>query len=148
MEDPFADLDRPIEKASGMGPFPALWLHNGYYTLTFPCGTHKTFRVRTEQGKAFRGRRTLGIMTGPSVEAGEFETFAFVEEAGFQLWKRLRSEKYENYASLIWNLAKGEVIEDHELLVSRKCKYCNRALTTPASIESGFGPTCEKRYIK
>ena len=32
-----------------------------------------------------------------------------------------------------------------EFLKSTKCARCGRELTTPESIESGFGPECEKR---
>lgn len=145
--DPFDDLNREIEEPNSPVAVPlyAPWLMNGFYTLVFPCGTHKTFRVRMEKGK-LAGKRTLAMMTGPSVECGEFLSFAFVAENGFAIWKKQKTEKLKQYAGLIWDLARGEKIEDYELLIAKRCLMCNRTLTTPESNESGVGPTCKKRF--
>jgi hypothetical protein len=135
-----------LPRASDM---PQDYLPNGTYTLVFPSGEHRTFRVRTERKNAFRGRRTIGLLIGPD-NTDEYESFAFVNDDGIGVWQRFRSgpfspSKQQQYAAILWDLTHGEELDGYELRVAKRCMRCNRLLTTPESIEIGFGPECATR---
>lgn len=125
------------------------WLPNGYYTLTLPCGSHRTLRVHTEQHGAFAGRRLVGLLIGPA-NTSDYEDFGFVEPGGIKPWKRFVNAKQAGYAGLLWDLMRpaaegGGPVEGCSVLLSKRCLVCNRPLTTPESYERGIGPTCAKR---
>lgn len=131
-------------------PDPSAWdlgpafLGNGYYTLTLPCGTHRTFRLYTQQRGPMAGKRIIGLLIGPDNTA-DYEDFAFVFPGEILVWKRFANQKQAEYAALVWDLARGERIDGHDLTVSRRCLICNRVLTTPESYARGIGPVCEGR---
>lgn len=127
-----------------VGKLGPSWLPNGYYTLTFPCGSHRTLRVYTQQNGLFAGRRLAALLIGPD-RSKDTEDFAFVVSSGPKVWKRFRGHKQEEYIRLLWDLAQGEEIEGHKLLLAKKCLICNRDLTTPESHKLGIGPICYER---
>jgi len=137
-----ASFDEQIDAISQPKTTPAKWLSNGFYTLTFPDGSHRTFRIRTEKNGIFKGHRTLSILTGPQ-NTNEYEPFATTEEDGFRVWKRHATGKNAAYAFMLWEMAKGVQLIGHELLISKRCLVCNRPLTTPESIALGIGPGCQ-----
>jgi len=146
-----ADLDNAMEAASlptltaeAFWALPAPWLSNGFFTLTLGDGSHRTYRVRLEKNGIFAGKRTLALLIGPD-NSTDYETQAIVAEAGFVLFKRFRSGKSAEHATTLWRLAKGEAIGGCELLVSKRCRVCNRPLTDPISIELQIGPLCRER---
>lgn len=116
---------------------------NGYYTLKFPCGTHRTFRVFTKKATAkfSPGQRIIAMLIGPD-NTNDYEQFGFVDDNGIKIWKRFIGKKQEEYARLIWMLATGCEAKGYELLVSKRCLRCNRVLTDPVSLERGIGPEC------
>lgn len=118
-------------------------IHNGYYTLTFECGSHKTFRLFTQQkGRpGFAGKRILGLLIGPD-NTNDYESFAFLEADGFAVWKRFKNQKQAEYAAKLFALMTGREVEGHTLERSSKCLRCNRSLTDPESIRLGIGPFC------
>lgn len=141
------DLDDAFETAGRRKPvadLPQPWLPNGVYTLVFPCGTHKTIRVHTQIGGPMAGKRILSLLIGP-VNTDDFEAFGELTPAGLWIWKRWKGKKPDEYAHLLWVLMKGEKIEGHDVMLSKKCLRCNRPLTTPESLARGIGPECEKR---
>lgn len=125
---------------------------NGLYTLTFPDGSHKTFKIRRipDDSNFAPGKRTLSLLVGPD-NTQDYEQFAFVTEGGVQVWKGKRGakdkpSKHEQYAMLIWDMAvKGEGFDGYELQVSKRCLRCNRPLTTPQSLAAGIGEECRKK---
>lgn len=117
---------------------------NGFYTITFPCGSFRTLRIRTEKHGPFEGKRTIALLIGP-VNTTDYQIFGFVTDDGVQVWKRAKNTKDERYAELLWRMATGEEIEGHELVVSKRCLICNRPLTTPKAVERGIGDTCWER---
>lgn len=127
---------------------------NGYYTITFPDGSHRTFRIhrQRETAKFAPNQRLISLLIGPDNSGtGDYERFGFVGEDSVRVWKKFQGgrdkpSKYERYADLLWRLATGEVIEGHELMVSERCLFCNRELTDPVSIERKIGPSCYERY--
>ncbi len=145
----FEDRIESIGKPRPVAELPHPWLHNGIYTLTFPCGTHRTIRIHTQRGGVHAGKRLVSLLIGP-VNTDDFEAFGEIIPAAavVWVWKTFKNAAQARYADLLVSLAKGEEIDGHELLVSRHCLRCNRVLTTPESIESGVGPECAKREAK
>lgn len=142
-----AEMEDRIESIGQRKPLadlPQPWLSNGFYTLTFPCGTHKTLRVHTQQTGPFGGKRLVSLLIGPENTA-DYEVFAELTPAGVWVWQRFKTDRRAAYPELLIQLAKGEKIEGHELHVSKRCLRCNRELTTPESLARGIGPECEKR---
>lgn len=123
---------------------PAQWLSAGFHTLTFPDGSHRTFRIRLDRAGAFSGRRTIALLVGP-VNTEEYETVGLVGTDGFNLWKKHRTGKVAEHTAILWRLAKGEEIAGYELLTSERCRICMRELTTPESVRLKLGPTCAKK---
>lgn len=123
---------------------PAPWLSSGFHTITFPDGSHRTFRIRLDRQGKFAGQRTIGLLVGPC-NTDEYDTIGLVSHSGFILWKRHRTTKLHEHANIFWRLARGETIEGYELLTSKRCRICMRPLTTPESITAELGPTCAKR---
>jgi hypothetical protein len=146
-----ADLDTAFETSgeceitrATFDALPAPWLSNGTYTLTFPCGTHRTFRVRLDRKGIHAGKRTIALLIGPDNTA-DYDPVGIVGEHGFELWRRHRTGKIAEQAKLLWDLARGESIEGYELLVSKVCRVCNRPLTDAESIRVEIGPICRER---
>lgn len=142
-----ADLDDAFAAAGERVPtktLPQPWLHNGYYTLTYPCGTHKTLRIHTQQAGKFAGRRIISLLIGPD-NTNDYEQVGEITPMGVWMWQRWRGKKPEEYAKLVFDLMKGEKIEGFEVQESRRCLRCNRPLTTPESLAAGVGPECQKR---
>ncbi len=141
-----ADLDDDFATAGRRKPvatLPQQWLANGIYTIRFSCGTHKTIRVHTQQLGPMAGRRLLSLLIGPD-NSTDYETFAELTPYGVFVWKRFKNARQAAYAELLMLLAKGEKIEDHELMVSKRCMRCNRLLTDDVSITAGLGPECRR----
>lgn len=147
-----AELEDQIEslgKPKPVAELPHQWLPNGYYTLGFPCGTHRTLRIHTQRSGAHAGKRIVSLLIGPDNTA-DYEWFGEIIPAAavVWVWKAFKNAAQARYAELFVSLAKGDTVDGHELKVSRHCLKCNRVLTTPESIESGVGPECAKREAK
>ena len=120
---------------------PAPQVANGFHTLTLPCGSHRTFRVRTERNGRRRGTRSVALLIGPD-NTDDYEAFGHLTPFGVQVWQRNGSLKLTEYAGILWELWNGAGIEGCTLLLSKRCFRCNRPLTDPESLELGVGPTC------
>lgn len=118
-------------------------VHNGIYTLTLPDGGHRTFRIWTQNPDArfAPGRRMVALLIGPE-NTEDYETIAFLEDAGPVVWKRFCDGRAAVHLGILWQLANGERVAGCALAVSRHCMICNRILTEPESIDRGIGPTC------
>jgi hypothetical protein len=99
------------------------------------------------------GKRVVGILRGPE-NTTDYLSFGFLDDRGLSVWKKFRGEGepsfFERVAPLFFSLAAdGErspwYARGFRLLAESTCIVCNRALTTPESIRSGIGPTCEGR---
>ena len=140
----FDDAADAIGQPADLAALPALHVPNGFHTLTFPCGSHRTFRIRTEKNGIFRGKRTVSLLIGPS-NTDDYMTIGLLTNAGITMFKSHRTGKNADNCALLWGLLNGEVIDGHEVQVSRRCFICNNALTDPESLRTGIGPTCRKR---
>lgn len=130
--------DRTREKLETLTPV----LPNGYMTISFPDGSHRTLRVRTQpaSSKFAPGKRIIGLLIGPDNTA-DYEDFCFLTERGPVMWKRFANTKNQHYAELLWVLNK-EPLDGYELVMSKRCLVCNRPLTDAESVRVGICPIC------
>ena len=126
------------EKAPRNFPAP-----DGRYTVSFPDGSHKTIRVRTqEEDDSFMpGRVLLDYLSGPSNES-DYTGFAHVTAEG---WVSIWSKHRENHSlrdavKILLNNPQAAALGYAEQ--SGRCARCGRTLTVPTSIHQGFGPEC------
>ena len=123
-------------------------LHNGYHTITYPDGSHRTVRIHTQKEHATfaPGERIISLLTGPD-NRSDYEQFGFVKGDGRVIvWKKHRGEegrpsRREELVVILMRLVHGDV-PGYELHESRHCRKCNKVLTDPESIAVGLGPTC------
>jgi len=139
-------------------------LFNGTYTLVNEEGVHKTFLVKTQKKDArfAAGERMVSLLTGTDNESS-YKGFAFVKDDDrILVWRKKRGNgkmsAFDYFAYLLPKAAQsligeeGEELEGefevngrkYKVLLSKKCMYCNRKLTTPESIRRGVGPECAK----
>lgn len=118
--------------------------HNGTVTVESTTGDHRTFRIRrqADDAKFAPGERILEMLIGPNNES-DFAGIGFVKDGG----KVILWSKHKDKAKLISVLTDVSLWEmrGFRYLIEATCRRCNRKLTTPESIESGIGPTCEGR---
>lgn len=145
-----ADLDDDFATAGQRKPvatLPQQWLANGTFTITFPCGTHKTLRIHTQQLGAMAGKRIISLLIGPD-NSHDYEGIGELTPSDVTpvwVWKRWKNQKPGEYAQLLWLLLKGEELEGYELVRSSTCLRCNRPLTHPSSVADNLGPECRKK---
>src|SRR5262245_51390598 len=87
-----AELDDGFESALKRKPVAALpqpGIPNGYFTITFPCGSHRTLRIHTQQLGQMAGKRIVSLLIGPE-NSTDYEAFAELTPipGGVQVWKR------------------------------------------------------------
>lgn len=152
-------------------------IHNGAYTLANVTDrTHRSLQIETQGADSsfMPGKRIISLLTGPD-NTYDWTSFGFVSDKAITVWQKKRGEDgkqsdFERIASLLWRIAQEPVGDDgkqrvvlstrgaaegsdgfreveFELLCERRCLRCNRRLTTPASIEQGFGPVCKNSDV-
>lgn len=125
-------------------------IHNGKITLKNQKGEHRTFSIKTTKKESkLEGKRIIALLVGPD-NTDDYKAFGFVDETGVKVWKKFSQDKsFLWYAELV-NVLLGKlpsqrdarIFEGYTVYESRRCLRCNRELTTPESIESGYGPVC------
>lgn len=125
---------------------------NGTLTIESPKGGHRTFRITTS--KALGGKRVVALLTGSDNE-NDYTGFAFATDDGVKVWRRFLSTpnekptKWEYFGAMLDRLVGGIenplTLDGYTVKHERKCRRCNRKLTTPESIEAGIGPECIKK---
>ncbi len=147
LDDDFARMGAALEITPELySALPAPWLSNGFMTITFPSGEHRTYRVRLDREGIHAGKRTLALLIGPD-NTNDYQCVAVVADDGFKLFKAHARGKSQEHAQLLWMLAKGDAIEGYELLVSKRCRICMRELTDAQSILTELGPTCRRKAL-
>ena len=135
----------PPPQGEAKVPQMAVW--PGKYTLEDPGdgGGHITLRVRQQPEDAdfAPGETLVGYLSGPDNQA-DYTQFAFLSRRGrLSVWKKHRGNGEEpRYVKAARHL----VADPGDFLVSRHCFNCNAELTTPESVELGFGPECRKKF--
>jgi len=120
---------------------------NGIFTIKSPSGDHRTFRVHTWKQKEgeIKTTRSIGLLVGEK-NTTDYNDFAFVDGKKIIVWKKFRGTQLEKFAVLVQDMLFGSHYKNMgmELLITKNCMRCNRALTTPQSIEDGIGPECKQ----
>ena len=135
-----------IEDTSSPQTTPVVY--NGEYTIKGPRG-HRTFRISTvkDRGSDFShrnaGKRILAVMVGTDNEAGYKKIGWF--DGGVKIWANQKGTVYETLGKVFEAVVVGKGIPGYEYMCSRRCRVCDRLLTSPESIERGVGPECADR---
>ena len=159
-------MSETVEELDGQGivippeRLDVIGLHNGFITLTNPAkGTHRTVQVYTVKSGPMKGRglRRLALLSGPD-NGSSYSDFGFVGQGAMAgkivVYPRLRSSPgqkrgfYDLVGDMLANPVKWSNNRGAEYLVAGACRRCNRRLTVPASIDSGFGPECVKKGME
>lgn len=133
---------------------------NAIFTIRMPDGFpnghgHYTYKVtRKDADGDWPETYFIGLLTGPD-NTSNYQYLGILDPHTFQI-KLTRASKYRpdtfvvrlvrRTLARIW-AGEGGVVEaagfgvDHE----GRCGACGRKLTTPESIDTGFGPECSKR---
>ena len=121
--------------------------HNGKLTAFNPAtGKHRTFAITTqpEDAKFAPGQRIVSLLVG-SDNTSSYQSFGFVQPNGsVRLFRSKSDGVWPTYADMIVNPPKWEA-KGVQYNFEGHCRVCNRLLTTPESVASGIGPTCEKK---
>jgi len=117
--------------------------HNGTITIqSLETGAHRTVQIKTEKWGDDE-KRIAKLLRGTDNES-DYYGFAFVDTNGARLWnKHKSSETLDWICRAITNPERFE--HKVKFLFEGRCRICNRKLTTPQSLASGIGPTCEGR---
>lgn len=139
---------------------PTIHLFNGTYTITNEAGVHKTFTVKTQKDSArfAAGKRIVALLTGSDNETS-YTGFGFAHDDGrISVWNKKRTPAFNYFAFLLPKAAQALVGSEgvevegefeakgrtYRVQLSKRCLRCNRKLTTPESIERGYGAECAK----
>lgn len=118
---------------------------DGYYTVVFPDGSHRTYRIQTKDRGDLAGKRIVSFLNGPD-NWRNYQGFAFLDDDGrCKLWKRFsnRSDLLEGVRVLLGDPRASCAAYG---LRSSRCGLCGKHLTDPTSIELGIGPTCREKF--
>mgnify|MGYP001325848046 CR=1 FL=1 len=123
---------------------------DGIYTVISPKGGHRTFRVRTQPDDSnfLPGNQVLALLVGPD-NSNDYVQFGMLRPNGrFHCFRNRRGTEYEKLGqmveALLVNPAAGDRLRDagYGVQESLRCFRCFRLLTTPESLERGYGPEC------
>ena len=112
---------------------------SGTYTVETDDG-HRTFKVRVQPSDAeyAAGKTVISLLTGPDNE-GDYTDFGFLRDGRLTPFRSFRVGHEQ-----LLEAATAFLRNPDDALVSKSCGRCGRTLTTPESIERGFGPECSK----
>jgi len=139
-------------------------IQNGTVTIqNVKTGEHRTFKIATVREGNLEGKRIVSLLTGADNE-NSYSGFAFVSDDGeiVNVWRKKVSPTFSFYASMMVQAfrslesvfdAEVETVSavfvmsgrEYSVTLEKRCRCCNRKLTTPASLKAGFGPECAKR---
>lgn len=119
--------------------------HNGIITIkSRTTGEHRTLRIHTQpkDAKFAAGERVAEILSG-SDNTSDYRGFAFVKSDGsVHLWKKYQDSDFYQWVARFLRHPE-RFLNKVEINFEGKCRRCNRDLTTPESVSSGIGPTCQ-----
>lgn len=134
----------------------SIQIDNGFITVkNTGTGAHRTFQIRTQKADArfAPGERIVSLLTGRD-NTSDYQSFGFVKADGWIiLWKKKNTPVFQGLAKAL-RLAAKALASDQDTFetpkavytveLSKRCIRCNRQLTTPVSLERGYGPECAK----
>jgi hypothetical protein len=113
--------------------------HNGTITVkNTKTGNHRTFRIKSVKG--MEGKRVVSLLIGPD-NTSDYLPIGFATESGVRIWRKYTASVYEKTLEVLNHIDRLPV----EVFFESCCRRCNRALTTPESVQSGIGPECAKK---
>jgi hypothetical protein len=112
------------------------------FTLRNPkSGNRFTFKVKHKVDDVY----FVSVLTGPDV----YQFLGTIKNQKFTLSKSSKisreAQSFRVFDYVFSNLCAGTLPEFIEIWHEGKCGKCGRTLTVPVSIETGFGPECQKR---
>jgi len=146
-------------------------VQNGTFTIDHPVQGHFTLKVYTAQKGNLAGRRIVAMLVGPD-NGTDYRGMAFWNEHEMRVdvWRRFASpdrgypidgfhwgdtwNATDKKLAIFADLAiRGATEERHghwysmgyRMLCEGRCVVCNRKLTDPMSITTGYGPECGGR---
>lgn len=123
---------------------------DGYYTVKFGNGAHRTLRILTgKQGHFGAGEQIISYLSGPD-NTSSYTRFGFVKGARLQVWKKFYHEDGDTLAVKAARALVEGTVDAGEAgrayaMTSGNCYCCGRLLTDPESIDRGIGPDCLKK---
>ena len=126
----------------------------GIYTVVYPCGAHRTIRVKAWD-KAIKPDSPsvpliVGFLNSSDNEEG-YRYVGFLNGANrINYWNSFKIEsdqtRRDRLQKAIYTIAQDPAAAGLAFaLASSKCYRCGRTLTVPASIHNGLGPDCATR---
>lgn len=126
-------------------PVPDAGLMEGTFTVEFQDGTYKTLRVRRQADDAtFRpGQLLLAYLSG-SDNTTSYTNFGEVTVSGQpKIWYKHRQNA--ELAEAVKVLTGDQIAcAKAYARLSRRCSFCKKELTTPESLDAGWGEKCAK----
>lgn len=126
---------------------------NGTWTMVNKVtGEHRTFKISTkpEDSKFAPGERVVALLSGPDNESS-YTGFGFVRKTddGIYVWKTKQGiygqpSPFDHYARMLTGMFLGDErwTSRYTIEGAKCCLMCNRKLTHPESLETGYGPEC------
>ena len=120
--------------------------------MVYPCGSHRTLRVKEWEKRDGTTSIVVGFLSGPDNE----KSYTFVgflrEDNSVAFFNSFRAKTAQNpevlrrFQKAVYTIAADPKAAGLAYaLASSRCCRCNRTLTVPASIHNGMGPECASR---
>jgi Family of unknown function (DUF6011) len=124
----------------------------GIYTVVYPCGSHRTLRVKEWEKKDGTTSIVIGFLSGSDNESS-YTYFGFLRPDNVISFFRSFRDKTAQNPEVLRRIQRAvyTIAADPKAaglayaLESSRCCRCNRTLTVPASIHNGMGPECASR---
>lgn len=127
-------------------------IHNGEFTVVNKIdNNYETFRIKTIKAGKFKGQRIVSHMEG-TINTAEYRWFARVIDNKIVVFQKLTANKANGkksdevaYSALLTDLMvnNGQRFGyKYEMKCSLNCLRCNRLLTNPSSLATGYGMEC------
>lgn len=141
------------------------WIPNGKFSIEHG-GEHITIQIHTPVRGRMQGKRLVKRNTPEG-----FRAFAFIlSDGSLSVWRRYSTELEDSKLveftkfllmalkaahnagqSLVWDSSNSCSVvrgnDTYRLWMEQRCRRCNRALTTPQSVQDGIGPDCSQRNV-
>lgn len=114
------------------------------FTVRSPSGCRFTYRVVSDERAT--GRFFVSVLAGPDNTRSYQYVGTIFDSRTFRLTRKSRvAADARSVVAFSWmweRMVAGRDIAPASFYHSGKCARCHLPLTTPSSLESGFGPTC------
>jgi len=121
------------------------------FTVSNPVGEYYTYRINAVEGNNKRVRYFVALLTGPDNTSDYTYLGALNSLDGSVVLTKASKYKADSKPYRVINWLVGLIWEGKDLPSGYsiahigRCAACGRPLTTPDSLESGFGPICREK---